>query len=89
MLLACSFGFYGLVGEKSVNAKNLMNGQKLFSVSLKCPFCGRGQNGTCGISAFSLLQGLEEGRMLWPLGLSTFQCKVSCSSCFFCFIRAD
>lgn len=34
MLLACSFGFYGLVGEKSVNAKSLMNGQKLFFVSL-------------------------------------------------------
>lgn len=40
MLLARSFGFYGLVGEKSVNAKNLMNGQKLFFASLKCPFFG-------------------------------------------------
>lgn len=89
MLLACSFGFYGLVGEKLVNAKNLMNGQKLFFVSLKCSSCGRGQNGTGGISAFSLLQGLEEGRMLWPLGLSNSQCKVSCSSCFFCIIRSE
>lgn len=34
MLVACSFGFYGLVGEKSVNAKNLMNGEKLLFVSL-------------------------------------------------------
>lgn len=33
-LLACSFGFYGLVREKPVNAKNLKNGQKLFFVSL-------------------------------------------------------
>lgn len=70
MLLACSFGFYGLLGEKLVNAKNLMNGQKLCFVSWKCPSCGRGQNGTCGISAFSLSRGLQEGRMLWPLSLS-------------------
>jgi len=34
MLFACSFGFYGLVGEKSINVKNLMNGRKLFFASL-------------------------------------------------------
>lgn len=34
MQLACSFGFYGLVGEKSINAMNLMNRLKMFSVRL-------------------------------------------------------
>lgn len=62
MLLACSFGFYGLVGEKSVNAKNLMNGQKLFFASLKCPFFwGRGQNSTCGIICLFIISGTGGG----------------------------
>lgn len=34
MLFACSFGFYGLVGKKSINAMNLMNEMTMCFVRL-------------------------------------------------------
>lgn len=63
MLLACCLGFYGLVGEKSINAKNLMNGQKLFIVRLcSAPFVEEAR--VACVEYLPLLQGVKEGRML-------------------------